>query len=143
MRGVGGDGRNTSRGLASAAVICGLAGILTVGVGAAIGVIAGVMSIARAREDSTGRLFPWLATAFTIAVALAWPLLIAAHLWDQHTHPGAGGEIPAPTTMELLAIPFIQLIATLLTLLVIKLIQRERSRQGERPTRRLPERTTP
>jgi hypothetical protein len=143
MLGVSGDERNTSRGLASAAVICGLAGILTVGVGAAIGVIPGVMSIARAREDRTGRLFPWLATALTAAVALAWPLLIAAFLWDRHTHPGGGGEIPPPTTTELLTVPAIQLTATLVTLVVVKIIQRSKARLEVPHDRHLPEPTTP
>jgi hypothetical protein len=137
---VGGEGRNTSRGLAWAAVICGVAGILTVGVGAAIGVIPGVMSISRAREDRTGRLFPWLGTAFTISVALAWPLLVDAYFWDLHTHPGAGGEVAAPTMTELLAIPAVQLTAALVTLLVIKLSERGRA---EPRTRRLLGRTTP
>jgi hypothetical protein len=144
MRGVSVEGGNTSRGLASAAVICGVAGILTVGVGAAVGVIAGVMAIARARRERSEVVYPWLATAFTAGVAVAWPLVIDAYLWDRHRHPGAGGEIPAPTSTELLTIPAIQLTAALLTLLAVKLIERERNWRGDPPpcaSRRAPRRS--
>ena len=57
-RGVSGRERASSRRLASAAAICGVAGILTIGVGGAIGAVPGVMSIARAREDRTGSSIP-------------------------------------------------------------------------------------
>ncbi len=95
-RGVSGRERASSRRLSSAAAICGVAGILTIGVGGAIGAVPGVMSIARAREDRTRLLYPVAATCFSIGIALAWSLSIEAFLWDMHLHPGAGGAIPRP-----------------------------------------------
>jgi hypothetical protein len=105
------DDRPGPRGIAGPVVtiVAAIAAILSMGFLSGLPILLGVVVLLRARryDDDVVRAWAWLALAIAVGGAILGYWMWQYFLWDMHNHPGGGGPVPAPTTLQLATMPLI------------------------------------
>lgn len=101
--------RHVGAGVSVLAIVGTFAALLSVGFFSGLPILLSLLAISRARRagDTFARRLSAIALTTTVAGAGFAYWLYQSFLWDMHYHPGGGGSIPPPTTLELAAMPLI------------------------------------
>jgi len=121
-------------GLAVLAIVATLVGVFTFGFLSGIPIAIAWAAITRARRvgNSITIRVSWAALAFAVIGAAFSYWFWQSILWDMHYHPGAGGPLPAPSTLALAAMPLIAAGIALTAVLGVYLARRVLARRSHR-----------
>jgi hypothetical protein len=90
-------------------IVAAIAAVFSFGFLSGLPILLGLVVVSRARKhgDTIVQVWAWVALAIAIACAVFAYWLWQYLLWGMHYHPGGGGPIPPPTTIELASMPLI------------------------------------
>jgi hypothetical protein len=105
------DGRTLRRSMGGPVltIVAAIAALFSAGFLCGLPILLGAVVVKQARRsgDAVVQTWAWVALAVAVACAAVGYWIWQSLLWDMHYHPGGGGPIPPPTTLQLAAMPLI------------------------------------